>query len=223
MADNDNKTIKENMVGEAVAEYKQTARIEQGIFSYKSSEEAKAAAAEADAIAKLNAKIDYNRPQTVHKLYDKIIEQNMLHSPEGTVFLIELRTYLEENAASLDHPVMGIPSDKFDDPDTEKKGKVKGKLIPASEVEKRIERIKSARKRDAENFKKSKLTRDIVIVFLAVCILAMLVISGLSDTPSILNYENELQDKYADWESELTERESAVRAKEKELGIDIRE
>ncbi|MEE5990756.1 MAG: hypothetical protein V3G41_08765, partial [Lachnospiraceae bacterium] len=92
-----------------------------------------------------------------------------------------------------------------------------------ADAEKRLDRIRNARKRDAENFRKSKLTRDIIIVFLAACILAMLVISGLSDTPSILNYENELQDKYADWETELNERESAVRAKEKELGITSRE
>ena len=223
MAENDKKNLKENIVGEAVDNYKNTVRIEQGFFSYKSSDEAKLAASEADAIGKLNGKIDYNRPQTVHILYDKIIDQNMLHSPEGTTFLIELRTYLEDNLSALDHPVKGIPSEKFNDPDAERKGKLKGKLITVADAEKRLDRIRNARKRDAENFRKSKLTRDIIIVFLAACILAMLVISGLSDTPSILNYENELQDKYADWETELNERESAVRAKEKELGITSRE
>ena len=223
MAENDKKNLKENIVGEAVDNYKNTVRIEQGFFSYKSSDEAKLAASEADAISKLNGKIDYNRPQTVHMLYDKIIDQNMLHSPEGTAFLVELRTYLEDNLPALDHPVKGIPSEKFNDPDEERKGKLKGKLITVADAEKRLDRIRNARKRDAENFRKSKLTRDIIIVFLAACILAMLVISGLSDTPSILNYENELQDKYADWETELNERESAVRAKEKELGITSRE
>ena len=41
-----------------------------------------------------------------------------------------------------------------------------------------------------------------------------------SDNPNILNYENNLQNKYAQWEQELTERENVLREKERNLMIE---
>ena len=41
-----------------------------------------------------------------------------------------------------------------------------------------------------------------------------------SDQPNVLNYERNLQNKYATWEQELTQREQTVREKERELHIE---
>jgi flagellar capping protein FliD len=38
-------------------------------------------------------------------------------------------------------------------------------------------------------------------------------------TPNILNYEKALQNRYAEWNQELSDREEAIREKEKELLI----
>jgi hypothetical protein len=48
-------------------------------------------------------------------------------------------------------------------------------------------------------------------------IIAMFAIAMSSDSPTVLNYENELTDKYSAWEEELTEREAAVKEKERAL------
>ena len=49
--------------------------------------------------------------------------------------------------------------------------------------------------------------------------IAMLIIAGVSDNPNILNYERVLQDRYAEWEMELNEREAKIREKERSLQI----
>ena len=42
---------------------------------------------------------------------------------------------------------------------------------------------------------------------LAVAIIIMFAIAASSSNPTILNYENQIIDKYSDWEKELDERE----------------
>ena len=59
----------------------------------------------------------------------------------------------------------------------------------------------------------------IVNLFLAVLVVGMVIITLTSDQPNIVNYENKIVDKYAQWQQELEEREQAVREKEQELQI----
>jgi hypothetical protein len=47
----------------------------------------------------------------------------------------------------------------------------------------------------------------------------MFVISMTGSSPTILNYEKAVQNRYAEWEKELSDRESVIREKEKELLI----
>ncbi len=54
-------------------------------------------------------------------------------------------------------------------------------------------------------------------IALVVAVIAMFIISLNSEQPNILNYEKALVDRYAGWEQELTEREQAVREKERQL------
>ena len=48
----------------------------------------------------------------------------------------------------------------------------------------------------------------------------MFIISTTGSRPTILNYEKAIQNRYATWEQELNDRESAVREKERELMLD---
>ena len=54
---------------------------------------------------------------------------------------------------------------------------------------------------------------------MVVMIIAMFVIALESDHPNIINYRREVVNEYSEWEQELTEREQAVRAAEREVGI----
>ena len=57
----------------------------------------------------------------------------------------------------------------------------------------------------------------ILNVFLVLLVIAMFAITLTGKNPNILNYERALTDQYAGWEQELTEREAAVREKERAL------
>ena len=60
----------------------------------------------------------------------------------------------------------------------------------------------------------------VINVMLTAAVIAMFYIAMTSDNPNSLNYENNLQNKYAQWEQELTERENVLREKERNLMIE---
>ena len=64
------------------------------------------------------------------------------------------------------------------------------------------------------------ITSMIVNAMLVAVIVVMFYIAYTSDNPNILNYENNLVNKYAQWEQELSERENAIREKERNLLIE---
>ena len=69
--------------------------------------------------------------------------------------------------------------------------------------------------------KKAGIRLSVIMnIVMIVAIIAMFVITLNSDQPNILNYERNLQDKYASWEQELTRREQTVRERERELHIE---
>ena len=56
-------------------------------------------------------------------------------------------------------------------------------------------------------------------VVLVIALIVMFWVTLQSETPNMINYRIALENKYAAWEQELTERESQVREMERELGI----
>ena len=48
----------------------------------------------------------------------------------------------------------------------------------------------------------------------------MFIIASKSENDNIINYKNNITNRYAEWQQSLTERENIVRQKEKELGIE---
>ncbi|MCR4585211.1 MAG: hypothetical protein K5686_05745 [Lachnospiraceae bacterium] len=175
-------------------------RIEQGYYSYPDEDAAGEAANELEKIRRLEAQIDYNKPKVVYALYNKMLLGEVFSTPEGFAYLLHLRQYLEDHVYDIGEAVPGIPVEMF----------IHEKIqeVPAGE-EKNPNRRK---KKDQDT-----LSYKIIITALALLVIAMLVITALSDSPTILNYEKKLQDRYASWEMELAEREDAIRAKELEL------
>ena len=56
----------------------------------------------------------------------------------------------------------------------------------------------------------------IINIALVIVVIAMAVIMATSQTPTIINYENKIQDKYAGWEEELQSREAQVKQLEQQ-------
>ena len=84
----------------------------------------------------------------------------------------------------------------------------------------RIPPSRIPQKKEKQDTRKGMIISVIINVMLTAAVIAMFYIAMTSDNPNILNYENNLQNKYAQWEQELTERENVLREKERNLMIE---
>jgi hypothetical protein len=54
----------------------------------------------------------------------------------------------------------------------------------------------------------------VLCITLLLCVIGMFYVNSTINSPTILNYEEKILDKYSAWEQELTQREAAVKEKE---------
>ena len=64
------------------------------------------------------------------------------------------------------------------------------------------------------NLSSQLIIHRIAIVLLMVVIVVMLVIAKKSDSPTILNYREQIQNEYSEWQQQLDEREQELRERE---------
>ena len=73
--------------------------------------------------------------------------------------------------------------------------------------------------RQRDRYKDRFIKMIIVNVALVIIIAAMAVIMMTSSNPTIIDYENKLQDKYSGWEEELSSREAVIKEKENQINM----
>lgn len=179
--------------------------MEMGGFDFYTARDVKLAEAEQRKVEYLDERIDYTRPESILYVYDQAIHEQIFRTPVGIMYLKRLQDFLLKQPEVDPEQIKPIPlydtyaidQQTKEDPDN-----------PSP---------KTIKKREAAitRFQISVVLN--VLLILAVC--AMFIISLSSDQPNIYNYERVLQDRYASWEQELSEREQAVRDKELELKI----
>ena len=174
-------------------------------FAFYSERDAGLAEQERQKIAYLDKRIDHADIQSVLAIYKKALEDRVFRTPVGLEYLRELQGELRAREEELGEEVPPIPLwTNFAD--------VRTKTSPAR---RRIQPMPE------DGGKKAGLHLSVIMnIVMLVAIIAMFVITLNSDQPNILNYERNLQNKYASWEQELTQREQTVREKERELHIE---
>lgn len=174
-------------------------------FSFASAQDAKEAENERAKIEYLETHMDYDNPDSILKVYKKAIDDRVFKTPVGIMYLKELQGFLYQQTQIDQEQISDIPVYQvYVQSELEHRQKVRSRIKPGSD-------------------KKSGVLRMSVILnlALAVAMLAMFVITLNSDQPNVLNYERAVTNRYASWEQELTEREQAVREKERELQIGV--
>lgn len=170
-------------------------------FTFENQEDARLAKAELGRIGQLEDKIDHRNPHLVRAVYEKAIENKIFKTPVGLVYLKKLQEEVKKNPLTeknvSDIPVVNIYT----------KEKVE------KEVKQKVE--KSVQKKELIT-KRASLFANVVLVIL---VALMFYIATTSNNPNIINYEYNLQNKYATWNEELTNREAVIRQKELELKI----
>lgn len=185
-------------------------------FQFGTEKDATLAKGEQIRIEHIESKLDYNNVEMVNAVYKKAIDNRVFKTPVGYVFLKRLQEILREHAQkepSLDEPVEEIP----DIP-------IFGVYSLRESTNPAVERVKASSKKKPEKKAPpkeffSRKTSIIVNIALLALIVVMFAISFTGTSPTVLNYEAAIQNKYSGWEQELSDREAVIREKEKELLI----
>lgn len=178
---------------------------------------------ERQAVEYLKKQIDMGEPNTVLAVYKQVIEQNVFHTQIGYDFLQELKDFLYANPSI---PNSSVPEFQTTSPAKPKKPGSQEKKKPQKKPEPKTKSPSSSPKDTAKRPLKKKETNKILlfslflnIVFL-VMVVIMFVLTLTSDSPNIINYREKIENEYAQWEEDLTNREQELKQREAAIGQD---
>ena len=160
---------------------------------------------EQEAVEYVRAQVDLENISSVHAVYSQMLSRSVFHTPVGIGFLKKLQDILLESKnidpSSIDPIPVSYELHKFSDV-----GSASGDGRILERQKKRLEDCEASLKRTKKNAKIFTVTT----VILAVCVVAMFLITLSSESPTVLNYKQKLTDEYSSWADELTERERQV-------------
>lgn len=180
-----------------------------GGFAFTNRVEAEQAEKEMEGVKFIRGKMNMDKPEEVLQLYNKMIRQNLFDTAIGVSYLKELQEYLQSIPSVSKTDILPIPVHH-----SAFREQMQQKRLTPKTPEKVKERYINV---DYRN--RYRVMRGIAAM-LIICIIAMFLISSTVDNPTILNYEQKLIDRYAQWEEELGEREKEILERENTLGID---
>lgn len=179
-----------------------------GGFQFGTQQDAELAQNEQLRIERLEEKLDYQNYEMVHAVYQKALSNRVFKTPVGYDFLKRLQRILQEHPLP-DEEIASIP--------------VYGVYSMRESASQTVERIQASRKPVKKEKPKqeffSRKTSILVNIGLLALVIVMFVISTTSSNPTVLNYEKVIQNRYAEWEQQLSDREQVIREKERELLI----
>lgn len=174
-------------------------------FVFTTVEDAKLAATEKKKIEYLNTHMDTSDTQKMLLLYEKVNRDRIFKTPVGMKYLEELRARLIEAGVQEESiPLIQLYASYEPRPRDRSDTSVRTRMIQ--------EKKEALQKRLGFSM--------LLNVLLILAVIAMFVIALKSNNPNILNYERNLQNQYATWEQELTERENKVRERERKLNME---
>lgn len=174
-------------------------------FQFGTEQDAKLAKSEKLRIERLEERMDYSNPDVINAVYKKAVQNRVFKTPVGYEYLKKLQRILKE-IPDFENEIADIP--------------VQGVYSLRESTNAAVRRIKTSQIKP-----KKKLTVKMIgfrtSIFINVVLLLlvgiMFYISMTGTNPTVLNYERAVQNKYSQWEKELSDRESAVREKERAL------
>ncbi len=180
-------------------------------YLFSSRERAKDAKKEAEAVAYIKEQTNLRDPDIVLKLYNRLLDEEVFDTPVGIAFLRDLQEHLRMVPYIKREDIRPIPGDSLV---VEKEvDKVKAK----AETAKKKQEAVYARENSGAYRTKYHVALFFAIVF-ALAIIGIYAITAFSgNSVTIANYEEELINKYASWEQELSEKEQELNQRESQL------
>ena len=168
-----------------------------------------AAKKEAEAVEYLRSKTDFGNMNNLRKLYDRILDRDMMETVVGIDFLKEIRGKLIESGMFKEDQIRPVP------------------LLPeVKKLKKRKETQKRSRERTLlERSEHQNTLLKVVCFFLSVLVIGMFVIVLTGKrSPLAIRYEEQIINKYATWATELQQKEEYLRdyvRKLEQQGIEV--
>lgn len=169
-------------------------RINVSGFLFEDEEMAAQARKEEEGVRFIKEKSSFKSTDAVLKLYTTILKQRLFRTPVGLRFLMELQERLLASGMSEeDIPVLDVAS-----------------FLPVKTPKKKEKKEK--------NYRQAFHVALFFAVVFGLSVAGMFAITEISgNNVNILNYENQLIDKYELWQQELEEKESSLREWEEKL------
>lgn len=167
-------------------------------YEFASRQEALEAKKELAATQVLAQKVSESSLQNALKIYERLLEQKFFHTAIGLDYMKSLKQYLADNDVIRDTTTDGLNR----------------------KVDQLTADLESERKKATSQITRLRELLYSSLIFcmiLIIVIIVMIFISSTSDNPTILDYENKIQDRYTEWELELESREALIREKEQSL------
>ena len=192
-----------------------------GGYIFEDENRAKLAAKELRAVEYILAQLKDADERGVLTVYKKLLNQRQFSTEIGMSFLTQLRQNLLQTGAFSEDDIPPVYKLQEEEP---KESKVSVEDTVKEEPKEKKPKVVSASTKvikpqasDSSEIKKLKFFNRVLIVLcitLLLCVIGMFYVNSTINSPTILNYEQEILNKYAAWEQELTEREAAVKEKE---------
>lgn len=202
------------------------ARYNIGGYIFDDENKAKEAAKELKAVEYILGQIRDSDEKAVLTVYKKLLNQRMFSTEIGMSFLAQLRQNLLDSEVftpedippvySLEEP----PKDVTPEEKTEDTNSSSDEKVSKAKKENADKKVVAKVTNDSSEIKRLKAINKVLLILciaLLLCVLGMFYVSTTINSPTILDYEEKLIDKYSSWEQDLTEREEAIREKEQEL------
>ena len=202
------------------------ARYNIGGYIFDDENKAKKAAKELKAVEYILGQIRDSDEKAVLTVYKKLLNQRMFSTEIGMSFLAQLRQNLLDSEVftpedippvySLEEP----PKDVTPEEQTEDTNSSSDEKVSKAKKEKADKKVVAKVTNDSSEIKRLKAINKVLLILciaLLLCVLGMFYVSTTINSPTILDYEEKLIDKYSSWEQDLTEREEAIKEKEQEL------
>lgn len=168
-------------------------------YCFMGEDDAELARQEVKKIAYMDKHMDYSVPERTLMIYKRSIEERIFKTPVGYEYLKKMQDMLLQNSQINPADVPPVRMYVSFQPRLRTAGNGAGK--------------KSISPKEKKG---NKFVFSVVLNFaLAGAVCAMFAIAMKSDSPNILNYETAIVNKYAMWEQELSNREQALREKER--------
>ncbi|MBR4573770.1 MAG: hypothetical protein IKO16_02565 [Lachnospiraceae bacterium] len=177
-------------------------------FAFADDADVSLAASEIEKIKYIAGRMNMNNPRGVLAVYDKLITSGIFVTPVGYEYLRTLQNFLYKSSEIPDDAVKDIPVPI---------SYTRALNIRSEEREEKMNARREARTL-RKTFRNEYKISLIVNIILVIMVIAMFVITLKAENPNMINYRTAILNQYSEWEQELSERESAIKARELELG-----